>query len=130
MTPEFTDIRITGLDLERTRKSRTYPGLRNVFLSLSETPPRAWSKFFAASRQHPRHQHWRDAWVEGKAIVVDCVPDEIETYHMADLRFDIENANQRYRECLASAAKRAARERDAQAEERARLEDIGKRLGF
>ena len=37
---------------------------------------------------------WREDWIEGNFIVVDCVPEEIEQYHLRDLKEDVAKTNQ------------------------------------
>lgn len=36
-------------------------------------------------------------------IVVDCVPEEIEQFSLEDLKIDVNNTNQEYREYLKTA---------------------------
>ena len=43
---------------------------------------------------------WREAWVEDNFIVIHCVPEELEKYHVSDLKEDIVNANTKYRQYL------------------------------
>ena len=126
----FEDLTITGLDISRIRQSDKAPGLRHMFLSLSATPSSAWADIFSAERRFPRHTMWRKAWVEGAAIVVDCVPEEIETHHLSDLSEDVKNTNQKYREYLARVDAQSRRREAALAEERTRLENLKNRMAF
>jgi len=73
---------------------------------------------------------WRKAWIEGDAIVVDCVPEEIEKYHLSDLREDVANTNQKYREYLVDAAAAKENEQNERDLEAKRLEDLKSRLHF
>lgn len=127
---EFNDIAITGLAVERTRQSDRAPGLRHMFLALSSTPSAEWEQIFEAERRFPRHTMWREAWCEGAAIVVDCVPEEIERYHLNDLREDVANTNAKYREYLAKVAVHQRRQQTEADEESKRLEGLRDRLKF
>lgn len=84
MNAPFEDIRITGLDAEATQRSPTPPALRLMHQSLSSSPPREWRQIFAGERQLPRHSMWRRAEIHEEHIVVDCVPEELEQYHLED----------------------------------------------
>lgn len=126
----FEDIRITGLDLSRTRQSDRAPGLRHMFLSLSARPASEWSEIFAAERRFPRHTMWRKAWVEGGAIVVDCVPEEIETHHLCDVREDVAETNKKYRDWLNRVEDQARSEEARASAERDRLAALKERLHF
>ena len=53
---------------------------------------------------------WRHAWIEGKYVVIHCVPDEIKKYHLNDIKEDVTNSNQKYREFLRRGAVEKARE--------------------
>lgn len=130
MTKDFEEIRITGLDVDRTQPSNKAPGLRHMYLKLSATPPTEWNQIFEQERSFPRHTMWRRAWVEGSYIVIDCVPEEIERYHLSDLREDVSNANQKYQQFLTivvAAKQAAAAGKDA---EKQRLDKLASRLKF
>jgi hypothetical protein len=126
----FTNIRILDLDINRTGESPTAPGLRLMFLCLSADPPIEWAQIFEQERVFPRHSMWRRAHVEGRYIVVDCVPEEIEKFHLRDLKEDVANTNQKYAAWLAQ--RNADEEREAQAKraEHERLQKLKNGLNF
>jgi hypothetical protein len=126
----FQDISITDLDTDRSYKPDPDKLLYNMYLRLSGTPPADWADIFDAERSFPRHTMWRRAWVEGNYIVVHCVPDELEEYHLSDLRQDVANANRKYRAYLLEEAQREVREKTAEDDERRRLRELRKDLGF
>ncbi|MEI9999584.1 MAG: hypothetical protein WDO13_10675 [Verrucomicrobiota bacterium] len=78
MDADFADIRIVSFEDELTVVSPTDPKLRYLYLKLSATPPPGWVKHFAQSRKVARHPRWRNAWIDRKFIVVECVPEELE----------------------------------------------------
>jgi KaiC/GvpD/RAD55 family RecA-like ATPase len=126
----FTDIRIVGLDTEATEQSATASGRRLMYLTLSEQPSSVWRDIFDAERQFPRHSMWRHAWIEGDSIVVDCVPEELEQYHLRDLKQDVANTNKKVRAYLEQEERRAKAAHDAAQRERDRIEQLKKRLDF
>ncbi len=130
MTGNFEDIRITGLNVNATRPSSKGSAMRLMHLSLSHTPPANWGAIFNRERQFPRHSMWRKAWLEGAYIVVDCVPEEIGQYHLADLKQDVNSSNTKYREWSAQvSALNAQKQQDTQSEQ-ARIAEIAAKLKF
>jgi hypothetical protein len=126
----FTDIKIIGLDVDATQPSQAAAGLRHMYLRLSTQPSSEWQELFNQERQFPRHTRWREAWIEGNFIVVDCVPEEIEQYHLRDLKEDVAKTNQNYRDYLARVARAQKQEKEAEQKEKSRLEDLKGRLKF
>lgn len=126
----FTDIRITGLETAATQPSDRAAGLRHMFLRLSSSPPLEWQQLFDNERQYPRHSMWREAWIQGDFIVVDCVPEEIAQYHLRDLKQDVANANKNYRDYLERVAQVETQQRAAEQQERSRLDELKSRLDF
>ncbi|MHB8927485.1 MAG: toll/interleukin-1 receptor domain-containing protein [Bacillota bacterium] len=125
---QFEDIRIVDLDEGLSYRPNPSRELYNVYLKLSATPPEEWQEIFEAERRFPRHSMWRRAWIEGPYIVVHCVPDEIEQYHLKDLHEDVQKANVEYRQYLTELSRAAAREVLKEEAMRGRLRKLKKRL--
>lgn len=117
---QYPNIKIVGIVNERTRQDRQYSGLQDYFFQLSSQPPTDWVHFFKESRRFPRHTMWRDAWIEGDCVVVKCALDELERYHVEDLKKDVETANQNYLQ--SKKQERQSREYMLQQEEKKRRE--------
>lgn len=126
----FDDIRIFDLDLDRSYNPDETKVLYNMYLKLSSSPPLEWEQIFIAERRFPRHTMWRGTWLEGQYIVVYCVPDELEKYHLRDLREDTENANRKYRQYLTEEAQKEIRELSADEDKKQQFRDLKQRLGF
>lgn len=126
----FEDIRIVDLDEHRTHNPDPSKLLYNMYLKLSGTPPSEWRQIFDAERRFPRHNMWRRAWVEEDYIVVYCVPDELQKYHLRDLKQDTGNANNKYRAYLTEVAQHEAREAQKREAARASIRDVKRRLDF
>lgn len=89
-----SEIKIIGILKDRTRQDREYSGLQDYYFQLSKRPSRDWIHFFDESRRFPRHSMWRRAWIEGDCVVVKCAIDELQRYHLKDLKKDVSNANE------------------------------------
>jgi hypothetical protein len=130
MEIDFIDIKIVGLEDEMTVEAPNNPALRLVFLKLSQTPPPLWQKYFAESRKIARHTKWRNIWIDRKFLVAECVPEEIETHHLSDLKKDLFFANSKFREYLKKQALTEHRSAQTQSIERERLREMKSRLNF
>lgn len=114
----FQDICILDVDKEKTYNPNPEKALYNVYFQLSEHPPSEWVEIFDAERQFPRHTMWRKAWVEGKYVVVYCVPEEVKRYHLRDIKQDVDTCNEKYRQYLHREAMQKAREEQRAIEEK------------
>lgn len=130
MSVTFEDIRITGLDANATQNSDKGSAMRLMYLTLSHNPPSRWATLFEQERRFPRHNMWRRAWLDGKYIVVDCVPEEIEQYHLNDLKQDVANCNQKYRAWSAQDTAANDKRQQEQKAELERISALGSRLKF
>lgn len=125
---EFKDIKIEEFDENRSRLSRG--ALYNLYLRLSVKPSAEWAQLFDQSRSFPRHTMWRKAWIEGKFIVIECVPEELKKYHLADLKEDVTNANGTYKEYLKRCIQKERESLRIRDDERQRLKSIKGSLDF
>jgi hypothetical protein len=130
MDVDFTDIKIVSLEDELTAPSHSNPLLRYVYLKLSATPPPGWTKAFNQSRKIARHPKWRNVVVDRKFLVVECVPEEIETHHLRDLKQDIAFANAEYRAYLEHQYHGEHKASQTQSLEQERLRAMKGRLNF
>jgi len=128
---QFQEIQIVTLDVGRTRPTQHTPsGLRLMHLKLSGRPDHRWSKIFTEGRIFPRHSMWRNAWIEGDYIVVECDPDEIEKYHLNDLKQDVKTSNQKYIQLIAEEEQKRKSNTEAISLENERLNGLKDRLNF
>ena len=127
---DFTDIKIVSLEDDLTVESPNNPALRYIYLKLSQTPPPLWTKYFAESRKIARHPRWRNIWIDRKFIVAECVPEELETHHLNDLKKDLAHANSNYRQYLQHQTHAEVKREQTQSIERHRLREMKSRLNF
>jgi hypothetical protein len=126
---EFEDIRILGIDKEKVYNPDETKQLYNVFFSLSGTPPSDWVQIFEEERRFPRHGRWRHAWTEGRSLIVHCPLDEVKL-HSEDLKQDVANSNQKYREHLHRLALQEEKERKRKGDERKKIDDAISGIDF
>jgi len=91
--PKEPEIKIIGILKDRTQQDHEYSGLQDYYFQLSKSPSHDWVHLFDESRRFPRHSMWRKAWIEGDCVVVKCATDELQRYHLRDLKQDVANTN-------------------------------------
>lgn len=126
----FQDIVVTGMDDRQTNRPDKNKLLYDVYLQLSALPPHEWIQIFQNERSFPRHTMWRDARIVGQAVVVRCGLDEVERYHLHDIRQDIETSNKRYREYLEQCVRKEMDAEISAQQERKGIMDLKSRLKF
>jgi hypothetical protein len=119
---EFEDVQISGIDKDKIYNPDETKQLYNVYFSLSVTPPSEWVQIFEEERRFPRHGRWRHAWIEGRAIVVYCPLDEVKL-HSKDVKQDVANSNQKYREYLHRLALQEEKERKRRGDEGKKIDE-------
>jgi hypothetical protein len=120
------DLRITGLDTER---SHAIAGaLVRIYFQLSEPPPLGWSYIFTTVWQAVAYPLKRQAGMEGDAIWIDCIPEEIGTYHIKQLESAVAQANAKYRDGARQQRLKTNRQAELDVQLRSRLEDLSRTL--
>jgi hypothetical protein len=130
METDFIDIRIIGLEDDMMVVSPNDPSLFYVYLRLSQSPPPLWQTYFKNARKVSRHPHWRHAWIDRKFIVVECLTDELEKYHLNDFKQDVAHANKCYREYVRQQSHTDLQKEKLHLQEREKLREIKGRLNF
>lgn len=96
MSDQFADIKIVALDDAASGPSGDGALIRLV-LKLSDSAPSAWSQYFnEAWRQH-LYMMKRRASVFGNRLEIICVPDELESDHLPELKKVVKETNEAYR---------------------------------
>ena len=129
-TTSSAEIKIIGINKERTRQDPEFSGLQDYYLQLSEQPPPEWRNFFKQSRQFPRHSMWRDAWVENDCVVIKCAIDELTRYHVKDLKEDVATANRTYLQAKNDAEQKYKFEQEKAAKLKKERDDILDQIDF
>jgi len=127
---DFEDIRIIDLDVDKTKPSKKASEMRWLYLKLSSLPANTWNEFFNQSRQQKADTNQREAWVEGDYIIIDCVPNELETHHLKELKENVLFANDSCRKIIDQRKKDEDDYSNKQKKEKDKLNELRKRLQF
>ena len=122
----FQDLRITGVDTERSHA--VAGAVVRIYFQLSEQPPIGWSYTFTTVWEAMAYPLKRQAGVEGDAIWIECIPEEVETYHGEQLESAVAQANATYRDRARQQALDASRQAELDAQLRSKLRDLSQTL--
>lgn len=126
----FEDIKIIGVDKDKTYNPDPHKLLYNVYFELSRIPPSEWVEIFDVERRFPRHTMWRKAWIERGYVIVHCSLDEVKKYHLNDITEDVKTTNFKYREYLQKVELQRQRQLEKEEKERNTLEESLNDLDF
>ena len=98
MSTPFENITITGIDKERSQ--HVEGSIFRVYLPLSSVVPGGWPDVFEGVWHHTFYSMKREAGVEGDALWIECVLDEMKTDHLPELKKAVEETNTRYKDLL------------------------------
>lgn len=124
------EIRITDLDTDLTQPSQEASGFRRMYLKLSGEPRPEWVKIFEQARRFPRRRTWRNAWIVGEHIVIDCLPEELEQPGLNHLKEAVAHANSEFLEWSARNDAENLHQLQEQAAMQKQLEQLRVRLKF
>ena len=130
MSAEFTEIKIVGMGDAASRPDERKSAIVSVVFSLSSFPPSKWATYFNDMWNRHIYGSKRHAHVSDQTIVIECVPSEIESDHLPELKKIVSETNQAY---LRVAAHRKSQEDEAVARDAAtaqELKDVKSRLKF
>ena len=130
MERPFQDIRITGLDTNKSQDLPSQDGTHRLYLTLSGAPPATWRDIFGREHHTPRSSNWREAIIDGMFIVITCTPEELEKYHLEFLKEDVKHTNEKFRLSIAEQEELSARFRQSEEARKKRLEEVRDRLKF
>jgi hypothetical protein len=87
----------------------------------SYIPSTTWRGIFDRERSMPRDTLWCEASIDSAFLVIICSPEELETYHFAYLKEDVETANEKFNFSVAQQEEASARFRQSQEERKKTL---------
>jgi hypothetical protein len=130
MEKPFQDIRMTGLDTNKSHDAPSQDGTYRLYLTLSDTPPATWRDIFGREHRTPRSPIWREAIVEGMYMLMTCTLEELENSQLQFLKEDVKNTNEKFRRSIAEQEEQAERSRQSKEDRQKRLEEVRDRLKF
>lgn len=125
----FEDIKIIGIDEDKTKKIEDSAIMYGVYLSLSASPPNWWREIFNKEHKSRQSKNWREASVGAWHIFICCPLSEVQM-HLDDHKLNVKNTNEQYRQYEAAEQQRQAKQSQEEQEERNQLSAIAKKLKF
>jgi len=89
----IADLKIIGLDAQKTHRADEYTDLYDMHLILSDTPHPVWRSCFERAHRLRTNATWRRAHINEKYLVIKCIPEELPECYLQDLKEDVELAN-------------------------------------
>lgn len=130
---EFTpDIRIAGLNRDKTRKTNGSDTVYQVYFELSETPTQPWRNIFEGEWKilNPTRPHlWQAASIDGRFLLMHCPLKEIAS-HLTVLKKAVATTNKSYKQYVQEQATEQGRREDVWNQERKAVDDIADSLDF
>ncbi|MBI4546920.1 MAG: hypothetical protein HY707_03005 [Ignavibacteriae bacterium] len=128
------DIRIVGLNTDKTRKIYESDTVYEVYFELSGTPSLAWKNIFEREWKDlnpTSHQQagWQEASIDRRFLVMHCTLQEIAT-HLPVLKKAVDATNKKYRQYAQEQATEQEYREDVWKQERKAVDDIAKSLRF
>ncbi len=124
-TPE---IRIVGLNTNKTRRTLGAYTSYQVFFELSGNTPLAWRDIFGREWKDLNSQ--RDAGVDGIFLVIHCALQEIAGTYLPALKKAVDATNAAYKLYAREQVKEEERRGEVRKQERQAVEEMARTLEF
>lgn len=122
----FDDLRVVGVATDRCYVIEG--SLVRVYFRLSNSPPAGWSYLFSTAWQEGQFSLKRFAGVDGDAIWMDCVPEQIKPEDLNKLEKAVAQANTKYRAKAQEQSLSAERQAEIEARLHAQLAELNRAL--
>jgi len=122
------EIRIVGLNTDKTRRTLGSYTVYQVYFELSGSPPLAWRDIFG--REWKDVNPTQEAGIDGRFLVMHCPLQEVATTHLPALKKAVEATNVAYKQYAREQVTEEERQADVWKEERKAVEDMAKSLRF
>lgn len=126
----FEDIKIVEMDENASYKSEPSTKMMHIIFILSESAPYDWAEYFNDRWKQNFYMMKRAAYVSGKRLEIYCVPEELQQYHIPQLKKVIAETNSAYRAHLEQTQRITAEREATEANERAKLADLKSQIKF
>jgi hypothetical protein len=128
LTLSTPEIRIVGLNTDKTRRSFGSLTVYHVYFELSGDPLRAWRDIF--EREWKNLNPAQEAGIDGRFLVMHCPLKEIGTTHLPVLKKAVDATNVAYKQYAREQGTEEERRADVWKEERKSVEDMARSLRF
>jgi hypothetical protein len=126
------DMRITGLNRDKTRTTEGSDTVYQVYFELSGTPPEAWRSIFEGEWKvlNPTQPHlWQAASIDGRFLLMHCPLKGIAS-HLPVLKKAVAATNKSYKQYVQEQATERGRREDVWQQERKAVDNIADSLDF
>ena len=127
-TQSAPEIRIIGLNTDKTRRTLGSTTVYQVYFELSGQPPSAWRDIFG--REWKDLNPTQEAGIDGKFLVMHCPLQDIAAIHLPALKKSVRATNVAYREHAREQVTEEERRADVWKQERKTVEDMARALRF
>jgi hypothetical protein len=122
------DIRLVGLNTDKTRRTLGSYTVYQVYFELSGNPPAAWRDIFG--REWKDLNPTQEAGIDGRFLVMHCPLQEVAPAHLPVLKKAVEATNVAYKQYAREQVTEEERRAEDWKEERKAVEDMAKTLKF
>ena len=127
-TKSTPEIRIVGLNTDKTRRTLGSYTVYQVYFELSGNPLSAWREIFG--REWKDLNPTQEAGLDGRFLVMHCPLQEIATTHLPALKEAVEATNVAYKQFAREQATDEKRQGHVWKQERKDIEAVAKSLRF
>jgi hypothetical protein len=127
-TKSVSEIRIVGLNTDKTRRTLGSYTVYQVYFELSGNPLLAWREIFG--REWKDVNPTQEAGLDGKFLVIHCPLQQVATTHLPALKKAVAATNAAYKQYAREQTAEEERRADVWKEERQAVEDMAKSLHF
>jgi hypothetical protein len=127
-TKSTPEIRIVGLNTDKTRRTLGSYTVYQVYFELSGNPPLAWRDIFG--REWKDLNPTQEAGIDGRFLVMHCPLQEVATTHLPALKKAVAATNIAYKQYARDQVTKEERKAEVWKEERKAVEDMAKSLRF
>jgi hypothetical protein len=99
-------------------------------LELSSSAPYEWAKYFNERWQQHFYMMKRHARVIGNRLEIECLPDELESDHLTELKKVVEETNKAYGQYHAARVRATEQKHQREADDANKLKELKSRLKF
>ncbi len=129
-TPE---VRIVGVNTDKTRRKSGSETLYRVYFTLSENPPNVWRSLFAEDwkalgKIKPQLQH--EANIDGAFLSIDCLLVEVADILLPALKQAVAATNTSYTDFVRQEGREKTRKENVWKDERAAVDQMARPLKF
>jgi hypothetical protein len=127
-TEATVEIRIVGLNTDKTRRTLGSYTVYQVYFELSGNPPLAWRDIFG--REWKDVNPTQEAGIDGRFLVMHCPLQEVAATHLPALKKAVTATNVAYKQYAREEAAEEKRRADVWKDERKAVEEMAKSLRF